>query len=350
MQHWLITGGAGFIGSNFVQMAAASSDLAITVVDALTYAGNLQAIDPLIRSGRIRFVRGNICDAAFLRSLFTENKFCRILHFAAESHVDRSIMGPQAFLETNVMGTFNLLEATRDSWKRSQENLFVHVSTDEVFGDLGVHDPAATESNAYLPSSPYAASKAASDHLVRAWFRTFGLPSVITNCSNNYGPWQFPEKLIPLMISNAFSGQSLPVYGDGMQIRDWLHVEDHCSALLAVADRGRAGETYLVGGRNEQPNIRVVETICDAVDEELGQNSGTSRQLITYVTDRPGHDRRYSINPAKTESELGWRPVRSFDQSIRELVGWYKSHAAWVDSIRSGSYRDYYERQYGGRN
>jgi dTDP-glucose 4,6-dehydratase len=346
MAHWLITGGAGFIGANFVHLAA-SGPAQLTVLDALTYAGNLEAIAPLVRSSRVRFVHASINDRPRLGALFAENDFTHVVHFAAESHVDRSILGADDFIATNVGGTFNLLEAARGAWKSAAGRRFLHVSTDEVFGDLAPDAPPATEGQPYAPSSPYAASKAASDHLVRAWGRTYGLPVVITNCSNNYGPWQFPEKLIPLIISNIIEERPLPVYGDGRQIRDWLHVEDHCEAIQRVLEAGVLGETYLVGGRNEQANIDVVHTLCDVVDEAVGRPAGSARKLIKSVADRPGHDRRYAIDPAKIERELGWRPRHAFAPALRELVAWYREHAAWVQSVRSGAYRDYYKQQYG---
>lgn len=349
MEHWLITGGAGFIGSNFVNLIARDSSPQITVLDALTYAGNLQSIDSLIVSRRIRFCHGNVCDKQLVDRLFAENQITHVVHFAAESHVDRSILGAEEFIRTNVLGTFSMLEAARRHWKGEDKRLFVHVSTDEVFGDLALNAPAASESNSYAPSSPYSASKAASDHLVRAWHRTYGLPTVITNCSNNYGPWQFPEKLLPLIICNALENKPLPVYGDGQNIRDWLHVDDHCEAIRLVLRRGIPGETYLIGGRNERKNLDIVLAICSIVDQLLGRAEGSTRQLITFVSDRPGHDRRYSIDPTKIERELGWRPSRNFENSLLELVCWYRDHAPWIDAIRSGSYRDYYKRQYEGR-
>ena len=349
MRTWLITGGAGFIGSNFVRMAAARGAARLVVLDALTYAGNYANIADMIDGDTAEFVHGSINDADLLAGLFDRHDIVRVVHFAAESHVDRSIIGPRAFIETNVMGTAALLEAARAAWQGDGDRLFLHVSTDEVYGDLGPGDPPFTEASSYRPSSPYSASKAGSDHLVRSWHRTYRFPAVVTSCSNNYGPWQFPEKLIPLMILNAAEGRELPVYGDGRQIRDWLHVEDHCEALLAVLERGRAGETYAIGGGNEQANIDIVHRICQAVDDHLGRAAGTAAALIRHVTDRPGHDRRYAIDAAKAHRELDWRPRKAFDTALSELVAWYLEHTDWVSQIRSGEYLHYYDTQYGER-
>ena len=350
MRTWLITGGAGFIGSNFVWMAARQELASLVVLDSLTYAGNIANIRDLVETGEITFVRGDICDSETLVELFGRYDFDRVVHFAAESHVDRSILGPDAFIQTNVIGTYKLLEAARSAWADAGDGkLFVHVSTDEVYGSLGPDEPAFTESSRYKPNSPYAASKAAADHLARAWFRTYGLPVVVTNCSNNFGAWQFPEKLIPLIILNAVDGRELPVYGDGQHRRDWLHVEDHCEALLLVIQGGKPGETYAIGGENERPNLEIVRQLCTVVDKFLGQAPGTAAKLIQHVKDRPGHDRRYAINPAKMRSELGWRPRRNFDNSLRDVVQWYLDHREWAEAIRSGEYKEFYDRQYGGR-
>lgn len=355
MSTWLITGGAGFIGSNFVRLVTAETDHQLVVLDLLTYAGNLANIADLVDSGRVVFVRGDIRDRELVGKLFADHDFTRVVHFAAESHVDRSILGPEAFIRTNVDGTYNLLEAARRSWAEvpakdlgdSGGRLFMNVSTDEVFGDLALDDPPFTEASPYVPSSPYSASKAASDHLVRAWHRTYGLPTVVTSCCNNYGPWQFPEKLIPLMILNAVDGRELPVYGDGQQIRDWLHVEDHCRALLAILQRGRAGETYLVGASDERVNLDIVHMICRAVDDLTGRPSGRSAEQIKHVTDRPGHDRRYAIDASKLRTELGWEPRHNLDTAMPEVVRWYLDNRPWADAIRSGEYLAYYEQQYG---
>ena len=347
MKSWLITGGAGFIGSNFVRQARAATTARLVIFDALTYAGNLATIADLIDGERVQFVHGDIRDPAAVDEIFARHDIDCVLHFAAESHVDRSILTPQACIETNVHGTMNLLAAAREGWREARgRRCFLHVSTDEVYGTLSDTDPPFDETTAYAPNSPYAASKAASDHLVRAWSHTYGLPAIITNCSNNYGPWQFPEKLIPLTILNAVALRELPVYGDGLQVRDWLHVQDHCAALLAVVERGVAGETYCIGGNNQQRNLAVVETICDLVDQQLGRKPGTARGLIRHVTDRPGHDRRYSIDCNKARRELGWTPQHTFQSALAEVVQWYLANAGWVDAIRSGEYMQFYERQY----
>jgi len=339
MSTWLITGGAGFIGSNFVWVAARRASAKLVVLDSLTYAGNIANIAELMDSGAVVFVHGDIRDAELLTTLFAEYDFERVIHFAAESHVDRSILGPDAFIQTNINGTYQLLEAARGAWRESHTGrLFVHVSTDEVYGSLAPHEAPFTESSLYRPNSPYSASKAAADHLARAWFHTYGLPVVVTNCSNNFGPWQFPEKLIPLMILNAVDGLELPVYGDGLQVRDWLHVEDHCDALHAVIAGGKPGETYVIGGENEKRNIDIVRAICTAVDETLGRSPGTSVKLIRSVPDRLGHDRRYAIDPAKIRTELGWKPKKTFENTLMDVVRWYLDSAIWAKEIRSGEY------------
>ncbi|HEY7642933.1 MAG TPA: dTDP-glucose 4,6-dehydratase [Steroidobacteraceae bacterium] len=350
MSAWLITGGAGFIGSNFVRAVAADAPAPIVVLDALTYSGNLASIAELIEARRIQFVHADIRDPDTLTELFARHDFQRVVHFAAESHVDRSILGPRAFVETNVVGTLNLLAAARDRWQGNfAQRLFLHISTDEVFGTLAATEPPFNESTPYAPNSPYAASKAASDHLVRAWHHTYGFPAIITNCSNNYGPWQFPEKLIPLMILNAIEGRELPVYGDGLQVRDWLHVADHCDALRVVLERGTVGATYCIGGGQQHTNLQVVSSICDLVSERLGQAPRAARRLIRHVEDRPGHDRRYAIDSGKVRRELGWSPRFDLMASLPELVDWYLAHADWVAGIRSGDYLRFYEQQYSHR-
>jgi dTDP-glucose 4,6-dehydratase len=348
----LVTGGAGFIGSNFVLDWLAGSQEPVVNVDALTYAGNLESLADLRSDARHHFVRGDICDRALLDRLLAEFKPRAVMHFAAESHVDRSIHGPGAFIRTNVEGTFQLLEATRAHLKNitvseREAFRFVHVSTDEVYGSLQPDAAAFTEQHAYEPNSPYSASKAASDHLVRAWHHTYGVPVITTNCSNNYGPYQFPEKLIPLMIFNALAAKPLPVYGDGMQVRDWLYVKDHCSAIRRVLEAGRLGETYNVGGWNEKPNIEIVRHVCALLDELRPDPAGPRTRLVTYVADRPGHDRRYAIDARKIERELGWRPAETFETGIRKTVAWYLDHAEWVAHVQSGSYREWIERHYG---
>jgi dTDP-glucose 4,6-dehydratase len=348
----LVTGGAGFIGSNFVLDWLAQCDESVINLDALTYAGNRENLASLDGDARHVFVRGDIGDRALLDRLLAEHRPRALVHFAAESHVDRSIHGPGAFIKTNVEGTFTLLEATRAHWAalpadEKADFRFLHVSTDEVYGSLGPGDAAFTETHPFEPNSPYSASKAASDHLVRAWHHTYGLPVLTTNCSNNYGPYHFPEKLIPLMIVNALAGKPLPVYGDGMQIRDWLYVKDHCSAIRAVLAGGRLGETYNVGGWNEKPNIEIVKTVCALLDELRPSAEGPYERLVTYVKDRPGHDRRYAIDARKIERELGWRPAETFETGIRKTVQWYLEHADWVAHVQSGSYRDWVAAQYG---
>jgi dTDP-glucose 4,6-dehydratase len=347
----LVTGGAGFIGSNFVLDWLAQIDEPVVNLDVLTYAGNLENLASLEGDARHIFVKGDICDRALVDSLLVAHQPRAIVHFAAESHVDRSISGPGAFMRTNVEGTFTLLEAARAYWSALEGEAkagfrFHHVSTDEVYGSLKADDPPFAETNPYEPNSPYSASKAASDHLVRAWHHTYGLPVVTTNCSNNYGPYHFPEKLIPLMIVNALAGKPLPVYGDGQQIRDWLYVTDHCSGIRAVLAGGRLGETYNIGGWNEQANIDIVKIVCSLLDELRPDPAGKYERLITYVKDRPGHDRRYAIDARKIERELGWRPAETFQTGIRKTVQWYLDHPDWVARVQSGAYRDWISQQY----
>jgi dTDP-glucose 4,6-dehydratase len=350
----LVTGGAGFIGSNFVLGWLDHGDERVVNLDALTYAGNLHNLDSLRSDARHVFVQGDIGDRALLDKLLAEHRPRAVVHLAAESHVDRSIHGPGEFMRTNVQGTFTLLEATRGHWSTlddasQQAFRFLHVSTDEVYGSLAPDAPAFTEEHAYEPNSPYSASKAASDHLVRAWHHTYGLPVLTTNCSNNYGPFHFPEKLIPLMIVNALAGKPLPVYGDGMQVRDWLYVRDHCSAIRTVLANGRVGQTYNVGGWNEKPNLEIVKTICALLDELRPGGEGSYARLITYVKDRPGHDRRYAIDARKIEHELGWRPTETFESGIRKTVQWYLDNADWVAGVQSGGYRDWVAKNYAAR-
>jgi dTDP-glucose 4,6-dehydratase len=351
----LVTGGAGFIGSNFVLDWIEKVGTPVINLDLLTYAGNPENLRSLERDARHILVRGDICDAALVGSLLREYQPRAIVHFAAESHVDRSIVAPDAFVRTNVFGTFTLLHQTREYWNGltgadRDAFRFLHVSTDEVYGTLGPDDPAFSEITAYAPNSPYAASKASSDHLVRAWHHTWGLPVLTTNCSNNYGPFQFPEKLIPLMILNALEGKPLPVYGDGLNVRDWLFVEDHCSAIREVLAHGRLGETYNVGGNSERKNIDVVTTICDLIDEMRPDSKiGARRNLITYVTDRPGHDRRYAIDATKITNELGWKPAELFESGIHRTVAWYLDNLAWVEDVRTGAYLQWIEKNYSER-
>jgi len=346
-----VTGGAGFIGSNFVLDWMAKSDEPVTVLDKLTYAGNLENLARVRVDPRYAFERVDICDRQRLEELFGQLRPRALVHFAAESHVDRSIHGPGEFVKTNVDGTFQLLEATRGyvknlgEFERTQFR-FLHVSTDEVYGSLGPNDPPFTETTAYAPNSPYAASKASSDHLVRAYFHTYGLPVLTTNCSNNYGPFQFPEKLIPLMILNALEGRPLPVYGDGQNVRDWLYVTDHCEGVRCVLERGRVGETYNIGGRAEMKNMEVVHAICRIL-QELRPSARPYERLIEFVKDRPGHDRRYAIAPDKIERELGWRPAATFDSGMRRTVQWYLENEEWVNHVKSGHYRDWVEQHYG---
>ena len=349
----LVTGGAGFIGSNFVLDWLAQSSEPVVNLDALTYAGNLENLSSLKGDARHTFLQGDICDRALIDRLLSEHRPRAIVHFAAESHVDRSISGPGAFMRTNIEGTYTLLEAARAYWGALAEAeraafRFHHVSTDEVYGSLRADDPAFAETHAYEPNSPYSASKAASDHLVRAWHHTYGLPVLTTNCSNNYGPYHFPEKLIPLLIVNSLAGKPLPVYGDGQQIRDWLYVRDHCSGIRAVLAGGRLGETYNIGGWNEMANIDIVKTVCALLDELKPDPNGKYERLIIYVTDRPGHDRRYAIDARKIERELGWRPAETFASGIRKTVQWYLANSDWVSSVQSGAYRDWVSQQYGG--
>jgi dTDP-glucose 4,6-dehydratase len=346
----LVTGGAGFIGSNFVLDWLAQSDEPVLILDALTYAGNVHNLRSLEGDNRYVFVHGNIGDAALVADLLSRHRPRAIVNFAAESHVDRSIHGPEDFIQTNILGTFRLLEVARAYWNELQDKAafrFVHVSTDEVFGTLGSEDPAFHEETRYQPNSPYSASKAASDHLVRAYHHTYGLPTLTTNCSNNYGPFHFPEKLIPLVIHNALRGQQLPLYGDGQQIRDWLYVKDHCSALRRILDAGQAGETYNIGGANERTNLDVVTTLCDILDEFSPRaDSKSYRDQIAFVKDRPGHDRRYAIDARKIETDLGWRPAETFESGIRKTVRWYLDNSEWVQNVTSGGYRNWLEKQY----
>ena len=349
----LVTGGAGFIGSNFVLDWLAQSDEPVITLDKLTYAGNRENLASLDGDARHVFVQGDIGDFELVSRLLAEHRPRAVVNFAAESHVDRSIHGPGEFIQTNIVGTFHLLEAIRAYWgglpdERKTAFRLLHVSTDEVYGSLSKTDPAFSETNRYEPNSPYSASKAASDHLVRAYHHTYGLPVLTTNCSNNYGPYHFPEKLIPLLIVNSLAGKSLPVYGDGQQIRDWLYVKDHCSAIRCVLEKGRVGETYNVGGWNEKPNLDIVHTVCALLDELRPRPDGQPYSAqITYVTDRPGHDRRYAIDAGKLERELGWKPAETFETGIRKTVRWYLDHQPWVENVLSGSYRDWVAQQYG---
>lgn len=349
----LITGAAGFIGGNFVLDWLAQIDEPVINLDKLTYAGNLDTLKSLSSDARHVFVRGDIGDRELVAKLLAEHTPRAVINFAAESHVDRSIHGPGEFIQTNVVGTFNLLEAVRGYWGKLPDEQkaafrFLHVSTDEVYGSLEQDDHPFTEENNFEPNSPYSASKAASDHLVRAWHHTYGLPVLTTNCSNNYGPYHFPEKLVPLVILNALNGKPLPIYGDGMQIRDWLYVKDHCSAIRRVLEAGQPGETYNVGGWNEKPNIEVVKTICTILDILKPRSDGKPyAEQITYVTDRPGHDRRYAIDASKLERELGWKPAETFETGIRKTVEWYLSNQDWVQNVTSGAYREWVSKQYG---
>ncbi len=349
----LVTGGAGFIGSNFVIDWLAAGDEPVINLDKLTYAGNLENLQGLAGDPRHRFVRGDIADYGLILELLQQSRVRAVVNFAAESHVDRSIHGPEDFIQTNIVGTFRLLEAVRAYWNGLPADdkaafRFLHVSTDEVYGSLEKEAPAFTEQHRYEPNSPYSASKAASDHLVRAYHHTYGLPVLTTNCSNNYGPYHFPEKLIPLIIHNALAGKSLPIYGDGQQIRDWLYVKDHCSAIRRVLEAGRLGETYNVGGWNEKPNLEVVHTLCAMLDELSPRADGASyASQITFVADRPGHDRRYAIDASKLERELGWKPAETFETGIRKTVRWYLDNPQWVHNVTSGAYREWVGRQYG---
>lgn len=348
MRTLLVTGGAGFIGANFIHYwVRHHADDRIINLDALTYAGNLENLAGLENNANYRFVHGSIGDGELVKRLFDDESIDTVVNFAAESHVDRSIAGPEAFVQTNIHGTFNLLEAARSAWQGEKEACrFLHVSTDEVYGSLGPDDMPFTEQTPYAPNSPYSASKAASDHLVRAWFHTYGLPVLTTNCSNNYGPYQFPEKLIPLVIINALEGEPLPVYGDGKNIRDWLYVEDHCRGIDAVLSGGAPGETYNIGGCNEWTNIDIVRCVCQTLDT-LRPAHSPRESLITYVKDRPGHDRRYAIDSGKLMRNLGWAPAHRFENGIVKTVQWYLDHPDWVARARSGEYRDYYRRHYG---
>lgn len=353
----LVTGGAGFIGSNFVLEWLALNDEPVINLDALTYAGCQQSLASAEGNPHHIFVQGDIGDQSLVASLLTQHKVRAVVNFAAESHVDRSIHGPEDFIQTNIVGSFRLLEAVRAYWNGLSPELkqafrLLHVSTDEVYGSLAKDDPAFSETNRYEPNSPYSASKAASDHLVRAYHHTYGLPVLTTNCSNNYGPYQFPEKLIPLCIHNALAGKALPIYGDGQQIRDWLYVGDHCSAIRRVLEAGRVGEVYNVGGLNEKTNMSIVHTLCDILDElrpalpTTHSPLPTYRSLITFVKDRPGHDRRYAIDATKIENELGWKPAETFETGIRKTVNWYLDNQDWVRNITSGAYRDWVAKQY----
>ena len=351
----LVTGGAGFIGSNCILDWMKETRSSVINLDLLTYAGNPANLSPLQGDARYLLAAGDICNAEHVTSLLREHEPRAIVHFAAESHVDRSIASPEPFIRTNVLGTFVLLEQALLYWSKlaeaeKAEFRFLHVSTDEVYGSLGADEPPFAETAAYAPNSPYAASKAASDHLVRAYHRTWGLPVLTTNCSNNYGPFQFPEKLIPLMILNALEGKPLPVYGDGGQVRDWLFVEDHCAAIRMVLEKGRVGETYNIGGNSERKNLDVVNAICDLVDEMTpSAGLGPRKNLVTFVEDRPGHDRRYAIDASKIERELGWRPAEQFESGLRKTVRWYLDHPEWVESVRTGAYLDWIRQNYSER-
>jgi dTDP-glucose 4,6-dehydratase len=353
----LVTGGAGFIGGNFVlDWLANPAAEGVINLDKLTYAGNLATLKSLENDSRHVFLQGDIGDYELVLSLLKKHQIRAVVNFAAESHVDRSIHGPGDFIKTNVVGTFNLLEAVRAYWPDLTDSAkadfrFLHVSTDEVYGSLALNDPAFSETHPYEPNSPYSASKAASDHLVRAWHHTYGLPVITTNCSNNYGPYHFPEKLIPLVILNALAGKPLPIYGDGQQIRDWLYVKDHCSAIRRVLEAGQLGETYNIGGWNEKPNLDIVNTICSILDQLRPKAGGTGVEnkyasQITFVKDRPGHDRRYAIDASKLERELGWKPAETFETGIQKTVQWYLDNQEWIDGVLSGSYRDWVKKQY----
>ena len=352
----LVTGGAGFIGANFILDWLREGDEPVLNLDKLTYAGNLETLAELTGDPRYAFVQGDIGDQKQIDALLTQHRPRAVINFAAESHVDRSIHGPGEFIQTNIVGTFNLLESVRAYFATLNEAdkaafRFLHVSTDEVYGSLAKADPAFTETHQYEPNSPYSASKAASDHLVRAYHHTYGLPVLTTNCSNNYGPYQFPEKLIPLMIVNALAGKALPIYGDGQQIRDWLYVSDHCAAIRRVLEAGRLGETYNIGGWNEKPNLDIVHAICGLLDELRPHANGKRYvEQITYVTDRPGHDRRYAIDASKIERELGWKPAETFATGIRKTVIWYLENQPWIENVQSGAYREWVEKNYQGRS
>ncbi|MDH0289120.1 dTDP-glucose 4,6-dehydratase [Pseudomonas sp. GD04087] len=348
----LVTGSAGFIGANFVLDWLGVQDETVVSLDKLTYAGNRENLASVDGDARHHFVHGDIGDTQLVAALLQQYQPRAVLNFAAESHVDRSILGPEDFIQTNVVGTFHLLEAVRAYWsaldeQRKSEFRFLHVSTDEVYGSLEANAPAFTEQHPYQPNSPYSASKAASDHLVRAYHHTYGLPVLTTNCSNNYGPYHFPEKLIPLVIRNALAGETLPIYGDGQQIRDWLYVKDHCSAIRRVLEAGQVGETYNVGGWNEKANLEVVHRICDTLDQESPRADGRSyREQISFVKDRPGHDRRYAIDASRLERELGWKPAETFESGIAKTVRWYLDNQAWVENVASGAYREWLSQQY----
>jgi dTDP-glucose 4,6-dehydratase len=348
----LVTGAAGFIGSNFVLDWFGQSSEEVISLDLLTYAGNLENLSALNKNPQHQFIQGNIGDRELVSQLLQKHRVRAVLNFAAESHVDRSISGPGDFIETNIVGTYHLLESVRGYWSDLDEHLkkdfrFLHVSTDEVYGSLSKTDPAFSETNRYEPNSPYSASKAASDHLVRVWHHTYGLPVLTTNCSNNYGPYHFPEKLIPLCILNALNGKPLPIYGDGQQVRDWLYVKDHCSAIRRVLDKGRLGETYNVGGWNEKANLDVVKILCGILDELKPKSDGLKYEVqITFVKDRPGHDRRYAIDATKLEKELGWRPQETFETGIRKTVEWYLANETWVSHVVSGDYKNWVQKQY----
>ena len=351
MRRMLVTGGAGFIGSNFIRfwIRRHPGDRVVNL-DKLTYAGNLENLQGVDSTRSYQFVRGDICDAALLDQLFRQEQFDTVIHFAAESHVDRSILDPDAFVRTNVNGTFTLLETARNHWlAKSEAYRFLHVSTDEVYGSLNPYEPPFNETTRYAPNSPYAASKAAADHLVRAYHHTYGLPTLVTNCSNNYGPYQFPEKLIPLVVRQALNGESIPLYGDGGNVRDWLYVEDHCSALEALLERGRIGATYNIGGGNQWKNIDVVYLICDLLDGKLGCSRLYRRSLVRFVQDRPGHDQRYATDISRIVNELGLRPADNLESEIVKTIEWYLGHQNWVERVVTGEYKDYFETQYGAR-
>ncbi len=351
----LVTGGAGFIGANFVLDWLKLHHESVINLDKLTYAGNLENLASLKGDSRHIFVQGDIGDRALIAKLLAEHQPRAIVNFAAESHVDRSIHGPEDFIQTNIVGTFHLIDETRAYWNTLSDAdkaafRFLHVSTDEVYGSLGRDDPAFTEETPFAPNSPYSASKAASDHLVRAYHHTYGLPVLTTNCSNNYGPYQFPEKLIPLMILNATNAKPLPIYGDGMNVRDWLYVSDHCAAIRAVLEKGRIGETYNIGGWNEMPNLDIVHRVCGLLDEMQPSPDGPATRLITYVKDRPGHDRRYAIDASKIHRELGWKPAETFETGIRKTVKWYLDNMGWVENVASGEYRKWLDTNYTARS
>ena len=350
-----VTGGAGFIGSNFILEWLKLNDEPVINLDALTYAGNIENLGSVSNDSRHIFVHGSICDKELVSKLFSHYHPRAVVNFAAESHVDRSIFGPRIFFKTNVMGTLNLLECAKDCYdnqlNEEEQNKFrfLHVSTDEVYGSLNFGDVPFTEDTPYQPNSPYSASKASSDHVVRAWFHTYRFPVLTTNCSNNYGPYQFPEKLIPLVILNALKRAPLPIYGDGLNIRDWLYVKDHCSAIRCVLEKGRLGQTYNIGGHNEKSNITIVKTICEILDDLIPHPEGSYANLITYIKDRPGHDRRYAIDPSKITNELGWKPKENFETGIRKTIKWYLENKNWCERVKSGAYRDWTNKQYGSQ-